>query len=65
MGRFEFTPKAGKKYELGIDSPVGIAGRVALPAVKDDGVVLSVPDGVAAAGPADQGGGAAARRNAT
>ena len=49
-GRFEFTPKAGKKYELGIDSPVGIAGRIALPAVKDDGVVLSVPDGVAAAG---------------
>ena len=24
MGRFEFTPKAGKKYELQIDSPVGI-----------------------------------------
>ena len=49
-GRFDFTPKAGKKYELGIDSPVGIAGRVALPALKDDGVALSVPDGVAATG---------------
>jgi anti-sigma factor RsiW len=49
-GRFEFTPKSGKKYELQIDSPIGIAGRVALPDVKEDRVTLSVPNGVAAAG---------------
>ena len=49
-GRFEFTPKSGKKYELQIDSPIGINGRVPLPAVKDDGVTLSVPDGTAEAG---------------
>ena len=49
-GRFEFTPKSGKKYELQIDSPIGINGRVPLPAVKDDGVTLNVPDGVAEAG---------------
>jgi hypothetical protein len=49
-GRFEFTPKSGKKYELQIDSPIGITGRVALPDVKEDRVTLSVPDGVAAAG---------------
>jgi hypothetical protein len=49
-GRFEFTPKSGKKYELQIDSPIGITGRVALPEVKEDRVTLSVPDGVAAAG---------------
>ena len=49
-GKFEFTPKAGKKYELQIDSPIGITKRVALPDVKPDGVTLSVPDGVASAG---------------
>ncbi len=49
-GRFEFTPKAGKKYELQIDSPIGINGRVPLPDVKEGGVTLSVPDGVAEAG---------------
>ena len=50
MGRFEFTPRSGKKYELQIDSPAGVADHVALPEVKDDRVVLSVADGAAAAG---------------
>ncbi len=50
MGRFDLTPKAGKKYELQIDSPVGITQRVALPEVKEDRVELSVPEGVAEAG---------------
>jgi A-macroglobulin TED domain/Alpha-2-macroglobulin family len=49
-GRFEFTPKSGKKYELQIDSPIGINSRVPLPDVKEDGVALSVPDGTAEAG---------------
>jgi hypothetical protein len=46
MGQFEFTPKAGHHYQLQVDSPVGIAKRYDLPAIKRDGVVLSVPDGV-------------------
>lgn len=46
MGRFEFTPQAGRAYELKIDSPTGIEGEFALPKVKDDGVVLTIPTGV-------------------
>jgi hypothetical protein len=42
-GTFTFTPKAGRKYELRIDSPVGIAQRVPLPPVREDGVVLHLP----------------------
>src|SRR3989442_14906925 len=45
MGVFTFTPEAGKKYELKIDSPVGVEGQYLLPASKDDGVVLSIPTG--------------------
>jgi hypothetical protein len=52
MGRFEFTPKSGKLYQLQIDSPAGIADRIPLPKVIDDRVALSVQDGVAAAGQA-------------
>jgi hypothetical protein len=51
MGRFAFTPRAGRKYQLMIDSPPGIEGTYALPDVKADGVVLSVPEGVS--GPDD------------
>jgi hypothetical protein len=48
MGRFEFVPKADKKYELKIDVPSGIEGNYPLLSpVKPDGVVLSVPTGVA------------------
>jgi hypothetical protein len=43
MGRFEFTPKAGHKYELKVESPVGITKLYELPPIKPDGVVLSVP----------------------
>ena len=46
MGRFEFTPRAGRTYELKIDSPTGIEGKFELPRVKDDGVVLTIPTGV-------------------
>ena len=47
MGAFTFTPDAGKKYELRIDTPTGIEGKYPLQAdVKTDGVVLAVPSGV-------------------
>ena len=46
MGRFEFTPKAKAKYEIQIDAPVGITSKHVLPLVKEDGVVLSVAEGV-------------------
>jgi anti-sigma factor RsiW len=52
MGAFELTPKlTGQgKYELKIESPTGIQGKYELPVVKDDGVVLSIPNGVSAPG---------------
>ena len=50
MGRFEFTPQAGHKYALQIDSPIGITKQYELPEIKPDGVVLSLPKGVAGAG---------------
>jgi hypothetical protein len=46
MGRFDFTPEAGKTYELKIDAPRGIEGRYLLPPVQNDGVVLHLPHGV-------------------
>ncbi len=46
LGVFSFTPKAGRKYSLRIDKPTGIAERKDLPAVRDSGVVLSIPGGV-------------------
>jgi hypothetical protein len=49
-GVFEFTPAAGKKYELRIDAPVGIEDKFGLPDLKEDGVVLSVPTGVTRSG---------------
>jgi hypothetical protein len=45
-GVFSFTPRAGRQYELRIDSPTGITERKPLPAVREDGVVLSIPGGV-------------------
>jgi hypothetical protein len=51
-GVFEFTPVAGKKYELKIDAPVGIEGKFELTGLKEDGVVLSVPTGVTKSGEA-------------
>ena len=62
MGVFELTPQVGHKYELKIDSPAGGQaeckwpskdgkdGVAAWPEIKEDGVVLSVPDGVTGAG---------------
>jgi hypothetical protein len=49
-GVFTFTPRPGRRYELRIDSPAGIATRYPLPAARADGVVLSVPGGVFEAG---------------
>jgi anti-sigma factor RsiW len=46
MGRFEFTPEAGKTYGLKITSPVGILGDHPLPAGEADKVALAVPSGV-------------------
>jgi hypothetical protein len=50
MGRFEFTPKAGRKYELKVESPVGITRLYELPPIKPEGVVLSLGAGVVKAG---------------
>jgi hypothetical protein len=50
MGRFEFTPKAGHKYELKVESPIGITKQYELPPIKPEGVVLSTPVGVVKAG---------------
>jgi hypothetical protein len=46
MGIFAFTPASGKKYELKIDSPVGIEGKYELPEVKKDGVALQIENAV-------------------
>ena len=46
MGAFTFTPKAGKKYELKIDTPHGLEGRPPLPDARAEGVVLHVPSSV-------------------
>jgi hypothetical protein len=46
MGSFAFTPKAGGHYELKIDAPPGIEGKFVLPPAQDDGVALSIPEGV-------------------
>jgi hypothetical protein len=46
MGAFTFTPQAGGKYELKIDTPVGIEGTYGLPVTKEDGVALRIPTGV-------------------
>lgn len=43
-GVFSFTPEAGKKYVVR-----GPAGEFALPAIKDDGVVMTIPAGVVGA----------------
>ena len=66
MGRFEFTPKAGATYEL----QDRLAGRhhghaSPLPAVKADGVVLSVAGRRRRRRAADPGHGPAARSRAT
>ncbi len=50
MGRFEFTPKAGRKYRLKVESPIGITKLYELPTIEPEGVVLSVPAPVVKAG---------------
>src|SRR5262245_54463936 len=47
LGVFSFVPAAEQRYELQIDSPVGIPYRAELPAVKPAGVVLRVEAGAA------------------
>ncbi len=46
MGRFEFTPKVGHNYQVKVESPIGVTKLYALPQIKPDGVVLSLPAGV-------------------
>jgi anti-sigma factor RsiW len=46
MGLCQFVPEAGNSYELKIDAPIGIEGRYRLPAVKAEGVLLTVAPGV-------------------
>ncbi|MBL8795729.1 MAG: hypothetical protein JNM56_17620, partial [Planctomycetia bacterium] len=46
MGKFAFTPQAGKKYALKVVEPAGIKAQFALPAVVSDGVALQVPSAV-------------------
>ncbi len=46
MGRFELTPEAERSYELKIDYPTVILGKYPLPPVKDNGVVMSIPESV-------------------
>jgi hypothetical protein len=46
LGRFTFTPKFQHGYELQVDSPVGIRERFPLPPPREEGVVLTVPEGV-------------------
>jgi alpha-2-macroglobulin-like protein len=46
MGVFTFTPKARVHYELKIDKPASIEGKHELPPVQDDGVAMSIPEGV-------------------
>jgi uncharacterized protein YfaS (alpha-2-macroglobulin family) len=49
-GRFAFAPQAGKKYELRITEPSGIATTYPLPEVKASGAVISSAENVIAAG---------------
>ncbi len=46
-GAFTFVPAAGKRYELKIDTPIGIQGKHPLPVVKSEGVVLHLTKSVA------------------
>ncbi len=46
LGSFTFTPKLGKRYSLRVDSPIGIDRPMPLPAAKNGGVTLNIPQGV-------------------
>src|SRR5262249_10240765 len=46
LGAFTFSPEPGKRYKLVIDSPIGIERTFALPSAKEQGVVMTIPDGV-------------------
>jgi len=46
QGAFQFTPQAGKFYQVRITTPAGITRPATLPTVQPDGVVLHVPGGV-------------------
>jgi hypothetical protein len=51
IGIASFTPQAGKTYTLNLNRPIGLTTMsVKLPAVKADGVALSIPGGVFAVG---------------
>ncbi len=46
LGFFTFVPQAKKRYKLIIDSPLGIDRATSLPEVKDQGVVMTIPESV-------------------
>ena len=43
LGLFSFTPAKDRTYELKIDEPAGMEGTYRLPAVRPEGIVLTVP----------------------
>ncbi len=49
-GRFTFTPELGKKYELRITEPAGIATTYPLPEVKENGAVITALENISSAG---------------
>jgi anti-sigma factor RsiW len=51
MGRFEFKPEVGRRYELKIDSPPDIEGRFWLPQPVEDGIVMQAAGVTGAAEP--------------
>jgi hypothetical protein len=46
LGKFEFTPRAGHRYEVQVEKPLSVPGPFVLPPQETDVVVLSVPQGV-------------------
>jgi alpha-2-macroglobulin-like protein len=48
-GTFALTPAAGRRYSAIVDAPATGAAPLAMPAVRDRGCVLGVPDGAATA----------------
>ncbi|MCB9765686.1 MAG: AgmX/PglI C-terminal domain-containing protein [Alphaproteobacteria bacterium] len=44
MGRFDLTPKPGRRYHVALDAPVGGEGRYGLPEASAEGCVLRTRD---------------------
>ena len=52
LGVFTITPQLGTTYTLKLDHPANVATAFPLPAPRNEGVVMTVPDGVTAPGEA-------------